>query len=111
MATLYTFPRYTERALYMPRTKQVNLRLSPEEHTSLTEAADAAGLTVSEHVRQQAIGRGRDDHPAPNPLPEPKAARHDEPAGPTYEQRVAQLSRTMPRSNAQKIARAEAQRR
>lgn len=38
------------------RSKQCLIRLSDEEHASLFERADAAGVTLPDYVRSQALG-------------------------------------------------------
>ncbi|HHJ1218827.1 TPA: plasmid mobilization relaxosome protein MobC [Proteus mirabilis] len=38
------------------RTKQSLVRLSDEEHALLSERADAAGVTLTDYIRSQALG-------------------------------------------------------
>jgi hypothetical protein len=86
------------------QTERIEVRVTPEEKAELELRANASGIKLSDYVRQASldrIGRGRQSD-----LVEADAA-----AGPRanseFEQRVRELSGTMPRSGAEGQARKE----
>ncbi len=54
-----TMPRTGRPRSDNPRTRMVNSRLTEEEYLALAQAAEEAGVTVSEYVRSQALSAAR----------------------------------------------------
>lgn len=81
----------------MKRTESIVLRTTPAEKALIAENARASGETTSEYLRRLGMG----------------AAKRVEAQAPAqvdgFEQRVRELSRTMPKRNAEMLARREQQ--
>ena len=82
----------------MRRGKFLKLRVSKTEQARIEENAEAAGLTVSEYIRQRTCG---ELGPARPP------ARTTRRRGSDFEQRVREEMRTMPKVNAERLVRRE----
>jgi hypothetical protein len=94
----------------MPRTESYLLRLSKQEKDQLAEKARTEGVSIAKLIRQR-VGL---DVKEPDPERMEKVLGAIKPADETPAQRVSQLAdrvnelaRRMPRSNAERVARKE----
>lgn len=85
----------------MARSGNIILRVSKAEKALIEENARAAGRTVSEYLRTMALLGTPDLRPSAGPK-----AKRPQRAG-DFEGRVEELARTMPRRNAEVLARRE----
>lgn len=101
----------------MPRHAYIQVRVSPEEKALVEAAAAADGLKASEYIRRE-VGIGKFRREALMGLRREPAVEAEEPAGrgsqatrpqrrEDFEARVEELMRTMPRRNAEVLARRE----
>jgi Mobilization protein NikA len=95
--TASTPPRLGSVAEKTRRDKKFDLRLTQAELARVKENAAATGLGVSEYIRRRTCGELR----VPAPLAQ-RPERADD-----FEARVRELERTMPRANAELLARRE----
>jgi len=86
----------------MPRTEVYQLRLTPEEKKALASKAHTRGVSIAQMIRED-YGLGK----VPVLHAEDLQAHAEEPAVAARLKRVNELARTMPRVNAERLARKE----
>jgi len=88
------------------RTEILRLRVTPAEKLLVEERATAAGLTASEYLRREA-GLGHFGRTALRRVDLPSAAPSAEGVPATFEARVREAAKRMPRANAESLVRRE----
>lgn len=92
----------------MPRTEVYQLRLTKSEKDELAEKARSEGISIAKLIRWR-VGLDTKDEPGVVLHAEDLEAHREEPAVAARLKRVNELARTMPRANAERLARKELQ--